>query len=95
MYEHLAFVAACAAAQGVRCVCMKAHGHEPAREIVAMAAREACGLIYMASHGWKVDAGQWPGSVTLDVLRHSRVPVLVHKAAPQVSTDTREKEERR
>lgn len=79
--EHLAFVADCAAAQGVRCTCMKAHGHDPALAIAAMAAREGCDLVYMASHGWKGDAGQWPGTVTLDVLRHSGVPVLVHKAA--------------
>ena len=93
--EYLAFVAACAAAQNVRCACVKAHGHEPAREIVAMASREACDLIYMASHGWKGDAGQWPGSGMLDVLRHSRVPVLVHKAAAQASVGATAKEERR
>jgi nucleotide-binding universal stress UspA family protein len=85
--DYLAFVADRAAAQGVRCACIKAHGHEPALEIVAIAAREACDLVYIASHGWKGSGGQWPGSVTLDVLRRSPVPVLVHKAAPQAGAD--------
>ncbi|QOY92773.1 universal stress protein [Massilia sp. UMI-21] len=79
--DYLAWVATSAAAQGVRCACMKVHGHDPAREVVASADREACDLVYMASHGWKGGGGQWPGSVTLEVLRHSRVPVLVYKAA--------------
>lgn len=87
--EYLAFVADCAAAQSVSYTCVKVRGHEPALEIVAMAARQACDLIYMASHGWKDDGGQWPGSVTIEVLRRSQVPVLVHKSVPQTGAGGR------
>lgn len=86
--EYLAFVADCAAAQGVRCACVKSFGHEPALEIAATAVREACDLIYLASHGWKGDGGQWPGSVTLGILRHSQVPVLVYKTVQRSSQAT-------
>lgn len=87
--EYLAFVADCAAAQSVSCTCVKSRGHEPALDIVAMAARQACDLIDVASHGWKNDGEQWPGSVTLEVLRHSQVPVLVHKSVPQTGAGGR------
>lgn len=56
---------------------------------MAMAARQACDLIYVASHGWKGDCGQWPGSVTLEILRHSQVPVLVHESVPQTGAGGR------
>lgn len=59
--DYLAFVSYCAAAQGVRCTCMKAHDQDPALAIAAMASREGCDLVYMASHGWKGDTGRWPG----------------------------------
>lgn len=77
---YLDEVARCAAAQGVPCECRKIVGHETFRELLTMAEGAGCDLICMASHGWKGGDEAWPGSVTLAVLRHSRVPVLVYKS---------------
>lgn len=49
----------------------------PYEAIIAVAAKEGCDLVCMASHGRKGIAGLLVGSETTKVLTHSRVPVLV------------------
>lgn len=49
----------------------------PYEAIIAVAAKEGCDLVCMASHGRKGLAGLVIGSETNKVLTHSRVPVLV------------------
>lgn len=77
--EYLAFIANSALAEGIPCTCKLVKAAEPYPAIVQAAEQEHCDLIFMASHGWKGDAGQLPGSQTLNVLAHSKVPVLVYK----------------
>lgn len=79
--ECLTFVANSALAEEVPCVCKKVSADEVHLAIVQTAEQARCDLIYMASHGWKGDAGQLPGSETFKVLHHSKVPVLVFKPA--------------
>jgi nucleotide-binding universal stress UspA family protein len=47
--------------------------------IVATAKRRKCDVIFMASHGRRGIAGVVLGSVTHQVLTHSRIPVLVFR----------------
>ncbi|OWW21157.1 universal stress protein [Noviherbaspirillum denitrificans] len=76
--EALSFVSNAALGLEVPCICRKVESDEPHAAIVAVSDEERCNLIYLASHGWK---GQqlYLGTVTLRVLRDSRVPVLVYK----------------
>lgn len=77
--ECLEFVANCALAEGVPCICRKVTDNEPHLAIVDTAQQERCDLILMASHGWKGGESPLPGSETLKVLHYSPVPVLVYK----------------
>ena len=77
--EYLSFVANRAQAQGVPYEGKKIKAKEPWQAIVKAAEQERCDLIYMASHGWKGDDADLPGSQTVKVLHYSKVPVLVHK----------------
>jgi nucleotide-binding universal stress UspA family protein len=77
--ECLTFVANSALAEEVPCTCKKVTANDPYLAIVKMAEQARCDLIYMASHGWKGDEGNWPGSETIKVIQHGKVPVLVHK----------------
>jgi nucleotide-binding universal stress UspA family protein len=52
---------------------------QPYRAIVDAAAERHCDAIFMASHGHKGIAGLVLGSVTNQVLTHSRLPVLVFR----------------
>ncbi|GAB3538183.1 universal stress protein [Noviherbaspirillum agri] len=77
--EHLAFISNSALAEEVPCTCKLVKADEPYLGIIKTAEQTHCDLIYMASHGWKGGEQQLPGSETLKVLVHSRIPVLVHK----------------
>jgi nucleotide-binding universal stress UspA family protein len=50
---------------------------QPYEAIIAAARSNRCGLIVMASHGWRGLKGLLLGSETHKVLTHSRIPVLV------------------
>lgn len=86
--QYLAFVASSAQAREVPCTCKKIHANAAWQAILKAAEEAGCDLIYMASHGWKGDEAQLPGSVTLKVLMHGNVPVLVHKGAGLPAPDT-------
>lgn len=83
--EALTFVANCALAEGVPCVCKTVSGSEPCRAIIEVADQTHCDLIFIASHGWQGNADQLSGSETLKVVTHSKVPVLVHKPEPETA----------
>lgn len=78
--EHAGQVAAAAAKAGVKCTALTAYGYSPADEIVAVAEREHCDLIFIASHGRRGLSRLLAGSVTQRVLAYSPVPVMVYRA---------------
>jgi len=51
----------------------------PYEAIIAAAERNACDLIFMASHGRRGLSGLLLGSETQKVLTHSKIPVLVYR----------------
>lgn len=68
-----------ARAAGVQCtalilVCESAH-----EAIIEAAEKNACDLIFMASHGRRRIGRLLLGSVTEKVLGHTKIPVLVHR----------------
>ena len=62
---------------GVSCALELASSGDTFRAIIALAEREDCDLIVMASHGRQGIEGVLLGSVTQKVLTHSHLPVLV------------------
>lgn len=75
----LQFAANLAAAEGVPCATRLIVGEDPYAAIVDTAQAAHCDLVFMASHGAAGNGGGLPGSATLKVLLHSKIPVLVHK----------------
>ena len=64
-------------ARGVAARTQHVFAEHPYEAIIAIAAKEGCDLVCMASHGRKGIAGLLVGSETNKVLTHSKVPVLV------------------
>ena len=64
-------------AKGVPARTQHVFAERPYEAIIAVAAKEGCDLVCMASHGRKGIAGLLVGSETNKVLTHSKVPVLV------------------
>jgi len=71
-----AVVDACAAA-GVSCHAQTVDGLQPWEAIVAHAEQAGCDLLVMGSHARSGLAALFMGSETQDVLKHTRIPVLV------------------
>ncbi len=71
-----AVVDACAAA-GVACHAQTVDGLQPWEAIVDHAEKANCDLLVMGSHARSGLASLFMGSETQDVLKHTRVPVLV------------------
>ena len=67
---------ACAAA-GIVCHAETAEGLQPWEAIVDHAAKAQCDLLVMGSHGRSGLATLFLGSETQDVLKHTKIPVLV------------------
>jgi nucleotide-binding universal stress UspA family protein len=65
---------------GIDCSKLMLVSEEPYEAIIEAANRNACDLIFMASHGRRGVAGLLLGSETLKVLTHSTIPVLVHRS---------------
>ena len=72
-------VAAAAKARGVRFEPLVTKSNVPYRGIIEAAQRRKCDVIFIASHGYRGLTGLLLGSVTQDVLAHSKVPVLVFR----------------
>jgi nucleotide-binding universal stress UspA family protein len=68
-----------AAAAGVPCASLVAKSAVPYRGIVDAAEKKGCDAIFMASHGHRGLKKLLLGSVTQEVLTHSKVPVLVFR----------------
>ena len=80
--EYLDGVCAELNAEGIETEALLASG-DPAAEITAAADRERCDLIAMATHGHRLFADIFYGTVASSVRHRSRVPVLmVRGAAP-------------
>jgi len=67
---------ACEAA-GIACHTQTVEGLQPWEAIVAHAAEQHCDLLVMGSHGRSGLASLFLGDETQDVLKHTKVPVLV------------------
>jgi len=73
-----AVIQACSDA-GLRSEGMTSFSDSPALEIVAVAERQGCDLLFMGSHGRSGWGQLLLGSVTSKVLSHTSKPVLVHR----------------
>ena len=71
-----AVIDACDAA-GVVCHAETIEGLQPWEAIVEYAGKKACDLLVMGSHGRSGLATLFLGSETQDVLKHTKIPVLV------------------
>ena len=78
--RYLAAVRKLADAAGVSCRCVMLSDRIAYDAIIAVAKKERCDLICMASHGRTGLTGVLLGSVTQRVLAHSKIPVLVIRA---------------
>jgi len=72
-------VASAAKAAGVKYKTVVAKSVLPYRGIIDAAEKGRCDAIFMASHGHRGLTGLLIGSVTHEVLTHSRIPVLVFR----------------
>jgi len=72
-------VAAVAKARGVRFEPLVTKSAVPSRGIIEAAEQRRCDVIFMASHGYRGLTGLLLGSVTQEVLAHSKIPVLVFR----------------
>lgn len=77
--KHLASIKKTAVAAGVACETVSAKAIIPYAGIVATAKKKKCDAIFMASHGRRGIAGLLMGSVTNQVLTHSKIPVVVYR----------------
>ncbi|MCB1510595.1 MAG: universal stress protein [Hyphomicrobiaceae bacterium] len=68
-----------AAKAGVACDSVHVRETNPYQAIVRTADEKGCDLIVMGSHGRRGIEGFLLGSETVDVLTHSKVPVLVYR----------------
>lgn len=64
---------------GVACAALTAYGHSPADEIVEVAKRQHCDLIFIASHGRRGLSRLIAGSTAQRIMACSPVPVMVYR----------------
>jgi nucleotide-binding universal stress UspA family protein len=62
---------------GVACELVHVPGQHPAEGIIAIAEKQGCDLIVMASHGRRAVGRLLLGSQANEVLAHSKVPTLI------------------
>jgi len=77
--KSLGKIAQAAKAAGVSCTAVINKPVTPYDGIIAVAKKNKCDAIFMASHGRRGIAGLVLGSVTNKVLSHSKIPVLVYR----------------
>ena len=77
--QYVGQVAETARKAGIACTALTAYGYSPADEIVEVAKRRHCDLIFIASHGRRGLSRLLAGSVTQRVLAYSPVPVMVYR----------------
>ena len=76
---YIAAMAKVAAAERVAFKGVVAKASTPYEGIIAQARKNKCDAIFMSSHGRRGLAGLLLGSVTQQVLTHSKIPVLVYR----------------
>ena len=77
--QYLGVIEKAAKSAGVACECVRVTNDFPADAILAVAKKNKCDLIFMASHGRRGLASVLLGSETQKVLTHSKIPVLVSR----------------
>ena len=77
--KNLAAARKIAAAAGVACEAFSARSVLPYEGIIGTAKKRKCDAIFMASHGRRGLSGILLGSVTHQVLTHSKIPVMVYR----------------
>jgi nucleotide-binding universal stress UspA family protein len=77
--KYLSVIEQAAKRAGVRCKCIHVTSDFPADAILAVAKKQKCDLIFMASHGRRGIAGVLLGSETQKVLVDSKIPVLISR----------------
>ena len=77
--QNVKAVEAAAKAAGVRCATLVTRSTVPYRGIVEAAETKGCDAIFIASHGRRGLSKLLLGSVTQEVLTHSKIPVLVFR----------------
>ena len=77
--EVLGFVEKICMEAGVSCKTEAPHSLIPYEAIIEAATRNACDLIFMASHGRRGLSALLLGSETTKVLTHSSIPVLAYR----------------
>jgi nucleotide-binding universal stress UspA family protein len=75
--RYLGVIEKAAKRAGVACKCVRVTNDFPADAILAIAKKNQCDLILMASHGRRGLASVLLGSETQKVLTQTRIPVLV------------------
>jgi nucleotide-binding universal stress UspA family protein len=75
--RHVRAVMDACEAAGVRCHGETIEGMQPWEAIIEYAQKKGCDLIVMGSHGRSGLASLFLGSETDDVLKHTKLPVLV------------------
>lgn len=78
-HQCLKGVTEAAKAAGVPCTTLVTKAAVPYRGIIDAAEKSGCDAIFMASHGHRGIAKLLLGSVTQEVLTHSKIPVLVFR----------------
>jgi nucleotide-binding universal stress UspA family protein len=77
--KYVAEIANAARAAGVACETYVTKPFRPHEGIIAAAKRKKCDVIFIGSHGRGGVAALILGSVTQNVLAHSKIPVLVYR----------------
>ena len=76
---HVRKIADAAQAANVPCETCVRQSFNPHEEIISVAVKHNCDVIFMASHGRKGLSRLFVGSETQKVLAHSTIPVLVFR----------------
>ena len=76
--KHLGVIEKTAQSAGVPYQTLSVTGDFPAEEILKVAEKQKCDLIFMASHKKEGISALFLGSETHKVLAHAKTPVLIH-----------------
>ena len=77
--KHADAIGKIAKAAGVPCASLVTKAYTAYEGIIDAAKKRKCDVIFMASHGHRGFSKLLMGSVTQEVLTHSRIPVVVYR----------------
>ena len=77
--KHVDAISKLAKAAGVPFACVVTKAYSPHEGIIAVAKKQKCDAIVIASHGRSGLSKLFMGSVTQQVLAHSKLPVVVYR----------------